>query len=474
MLGFKPRWLWAGIAVRLAVAPFLLQWFHPDERQTLAFAHFQAHGRMHDFMESLLHMRNQTAPLVLSWMIRAIDAVGLDFPWAYMTMFHAVLGLWSWWGLCTLVAHARERGCRYSDALGWFFALFWLFPFIYSRQLLETMSLTPVLMAFVGISRAQPLRAGLWTGLAVILRYPGISWIPGLLMLCWYLQRKNSDRLRSAAVAVSGIAIAIALGGIADWHVFGKFLESAPAYFKFNFPGGPVSRMFGNDSLVVYYKMFEFAFSPWLAPLLFAAGALAIALQPHIALFILPYVAAHIITPHREPRFMLPLLPLMALAVALSADRHLQKIVIKSAFVRKTILAAAIFHVVLNFGLYPLNIWAQLESAQALLVRNYNYFERINRDVMITIYEPVDALLPANLRWAGPYCVWRGTSNTTSANHRILVISENEPAGCDKIPRTRVLPALKSNPLKRLLRTRTGTMYDCPQKTAKALCLQSE
>src|SRR4051812_37524848 len=91
-----PLYFWAGFALRLLCVPFLLQWFHPDERQMLEFAHFHAHGRLHPFLESELFLRNQTLPWLFAWIIRGCDAVGLANPWAYLTAIHAVIAIFSW------------------------------------------------------------------------------------------------------------------------------------------------------------------------------------------------------------------------------------------------------------------------------------------------------------------------------------------------------------------------------------------
>src|SRR5687768_6510416 len=98
-----PAWFWAGLAARLATVPFLLQWFHPDERQMLEFAHFHAHGRLHPFMESQLHLRNQTLPWLFSWFVQACDFLGLSAPHAWLMVIHALIGTLSWVAMALLI-----------------------------------------------------------------------------------------------------------------------------------------------------------------------------------------------------------------------------------------------------------------------------------------------------------------------------------------------------------------------------------
>jgi uncharacterized membrane protein YpjA len=353
----KQKYFWAGLGVRLATAPFLLQWFHPDERQMLEFSHFHAHGRLQPFMESALHMRNQTLPWLFSHAIKALDAIGLYHPWAWLTLIHALIGIASWLGLCALVETMRDGtpgNERMAKRLGWFFALFWGFPFLYSRQLLEAVSLPSACFLFLSIKKWQPLRSGIWAGLTAILRYPSALFAPGAVLLALFERRKH--RLISGlAFGAIGLIATILIGGIADYATYGKWLESAPAYWNFNAPNGPVAQMFGQDSLVVYLRWFEFLFTPVFGPIVLIAGIIALLRQWDLLLFLLPYTAGHLWTPHREPRFMLPLLPFMALALAREWAKHptLEQYITKFKLACWALIAV-------NFVWYPLYIWAQL------------------------------------------------------------------------------------------------------------------
>ena len=247
-----------GLGVHLLCVPFLLQWFHPDERQVLEFAHFWAHGRLHPFLEVSLQLRNQSVPWAFSWVLRLCDAVSLAHPWAYLVAIQSLIALWSGAGFWALLVFFREfcqefyRKSRLEisesvfnkafHALAWIFALFWGFSTLYSRPLLEVLSFPSTALLLLFVWRGWAFRAGLMGGLTAVIRYPSALWIMGALFL-WLYRHK---RIKPLFAAVVGVGLVVILGGFADWALYGKFLGSAQAYWAFNQPHGPVEGLFGN------------------------------------------------------------------------------------------------------------------------------------------------------------------------------------------------------------------------------------
>jgi hypothetical protein len=472
----KKPYFWAGIAVRTVCAPFLLQWFHPDERQMLEFAHFQAHGRLHPFLESRLHLRNQTFPWLESWLIRLCDALGFHTPWAYLTLTHLVLSVLSWVSLAALVEYFAERNpesTRESRILGWIFALFWIFPWLYSRQLSEAVSLIPTVWLFLAIQRRQFARAGIWAGLTSIFRYPSALWVVGgfLLLLA---SRANRRKVKPWIAAALGFLVVLGLGGLADLHTYGKFLESAPAYWNFNRPHGPVEAMFGNDGLDTYLHWFDFILTPWLGGAFILVALFALSNSNSLFIFTLPYIAGHIWTPHREPRFMLPLTPFLILAIAefwvsTRFQTAFERFRLREPKILRVLATAMWVHIAFNFAWYPLNAWAQWTSAQGTLTRHYKDLAA-KPTRFITLADPViDALMPQNTRWANSECQWHRAPLKNEAASRVWILSEDPPQSC--IPAVEdLVPTLTSRTLQRLLRVRVARLWECNDAALQHIC----
>ena len=268
--------------------------------------------------------------------------------------------------------------------------------------------------------------------------------------------------------------------GLADWKLYGHWMESAPAYWNFNRPGGPVAGQFGSDGLDVYLKWFEFLFTPWMAPLVIAVGAIGLLLDTELLAFCLPYIAGHLWTPHREPRFLLPLMPFLALAVARSAEAGRWKPFVTAwkrvpQGLRKAVVGVLLLHGLLQFAWYPLGIWAQLESGQGVLVRNYRLLEKEPARLLAWADPVIDALVPANVRWADPSCHWRrppisipGRVDESSTPLYVERATSPDPA-CEKISSDFLAP-MKGETLPRLLRVRPATLWLCPGSVLSKLC----
>lgn len=438
-------------------------------------------------MEVALQMRNQTAPWLFGGIVRACDWVGLTSPRAWLWAIDSAIAVWTWLGFWALYVALRDSlpsGLRrVAGGLGWFFAFFWGFPWIWSRPLSEALSFAPAAFLFLAASRGQWFRAGLWAGVAGILRYPSFLWAAGALLLALFEGRRERWPARAWATglarAIAGFALAVGVGGWADYAAYGKWLGSLPNYFAFNQPGGPVSQMFGNDDLITYWRWWEFLFTPWLAFPVMGLAVYALARQPALALFIAPYVLGHVWTPHREPRFMLPLTPFLAYAVAREwATPRGQALVERIGVAlsarpvwRRVVVALAALHLLFNFAWYPALAWAQVWSGQGIILRSYASFARKTTDFLSLAETPlgaIDAWLHPSVRWAGPECQWHRPEPAWEPE-RLWVMTRGPAA-----PNCRLLAGLGDLHSYRLaerwLRVRFANLYECPRDTLPVFC----
>jgi hypothetical protein len=175
-----------------------------------------------------------------------------------------------------------------------------------SRAMGETASGTVVVLAALAIEkRAAPYAwlAGALAGGAVFLRYQNGLVLVSLLFLL-LARRRFAQALRFTTAA----AVAGALGGALDYLTWGRFFHSFFVYWKYNFVEN-VSARWGTSPWDFYFDVARSAAGP---------AAFAIALGLALALFRAPgllfvaavFVAAHCRVPHKEFRFMMPVVPL--------------------------------------------------------------------------------------------------------------------------------------------------------------------
>ena len=306
----------ASAAVALAVALVVRGRTHPDEvYQYLEPAHRLVYGFGERTWEWRSGLRNWAAPGAIAGILRGLRALHEDGdPRATAAVLFALGALGHGLGMLALFRIIERRSGRAAAALGVALLGTWLAYVIYApRMLADALTLPPLLGALWHTLRARDggrLRAGLVAGgllgLAVVLRYPSLVFAAplGACLL-------GARRWRAAAgFALGGLAVAAALG-VLDALTWGGFLHSFLAYVAFNRPGGPAGQAFGAK--------------PWwwlalplggMIPLVAVPGFVRGLRKPDVVVgcwFF--YLACVALSPHKEGRFLLPLLPLgMAIA----------------------------------------------------------------------------------------------------------------------------------------------------------------
>ncbi len=150
--------------------------------------------------------------------------------------------------------------------------------------------------------------SGALVALACLLRYQCGVVAAGLLLVV-LLQR---SRTASVQFIIGASAVGL-LGGALDWMTWGGPFHSLVAYLKFNLVEGRASE-WGTSPATYYFATAWSSTGP--AVLLVPLGLAAIWSRARgLVLICIAYVGVHALIPHKEFRFILPILPL-ALALA--------------------------------------------------------------------------------------------------------------------------------------------------------------
>jgi phosphatidylinositol glycan class B len=317
------RRAWTASRLLLAVAAALRVWaavwdqglVWPDEIfQTLEQAHRFAFGKGIIPWEFRDGARSWLFPGMIGLAWKGASALGVTSPLGLVRLAKlamaagSVAGVWAGMRLARLLGGARAE--LLAALLG---ALCPVLVIFGSRCTTETAS-APLIVISALLLELEPKRrrealAGALMALAVLFRYQTGLVAAGFVLVL--LARRRWKGLLSYLAAASVVA---ALGGVLDWKTWGSPFHPLVVYVKFNMGPAAVDRWgaapftFFSDHLATTVGL---SYAVLVLGFAVAAGS-----APGLALVVLAYVGAHCAVPHKELRFITPILPL---AIALSS-----------------------------------------------------------------------------------------------------------------------------------------------------------
>jgi len=326
------------LAALLAAAFALRAWlglgemglYWPDEvRQSLEPAHHIVFGYAVLPWEYVEGARSWAFPGLLAAVLWPLQAVGLDDPAQYLPAFRLLFVLVGVATAGAVWALVRVLGGSPVAALGGAAGFAFAGPIAYfgHRALGETAAALPVAAGFaLALAGADaweraPRRArrlllagAALLGLAVLVRLQTAVLAAGLLAIL-----AGRRRWRAAAEAAAVLVAAALLLGVLDLVTWGGLFHSVGAYVEFNVLEGGASA-FGTQPPWWYGELLLRAMP--VVALLLGAGVLAAAGRwPGPVLVVAAFVALHVVTPHKELRFLLPVLPLACALAAVGLER---------------------------------------------------------------------------------------------------------------------------------------------------------
>ena len=314
----------------------------PDEtHQFLDVAHRAVWGfgtRPHEWYAG---MRNAAIPGAIGLWFALLRALGVgDARWIVGTV-HAMVGALS----LTAVVRAYDLVARVDRqrayAVAMVLALWTPWQNLAFRTLGETFSALALLMALDAWERAprRDVRVGAWLGAAFVARYPA-----GLFLLPFVMAYVRDRDVKGLARWAFGLAVPVGLLGALDAWVWGRPWHSVFAYADFNLVRGRAALDYGARP-VWFYLATVWAFAP--------AALLAVSLRrPRLRdggmplAVALSYLAVMSLLAHKEPRFLLAIVPALVIAagrvVTVWSPRVARAVVLLAAL--QSAVAAAVLH----------------------------------------------------------------------------------------------------------------------------------
>ena len=402
------RWLLlaalaAGAALRgwLALTDAGIAW--PDEiYQSLEPAHRLLWGRGWVALEFREGLRTWVLPGLVAGLLEVFRGLGLSRPALYVPaakLVFAAVGVATAWATARL-ARRMGAGPMESAAAGALWAL--AAPAIYfaPRGLSEPLSAFPVTLGLAwslpaGASRRERVLGASLLGFAVLLRLQD-ALVCVALVGAWLARRRWRESAEVVAVLV-GWALLL---GLLDRLTWGGWFHSAVAYWRYNWVQGR-GALFGA-SPPGYYLRTLWTSMPTVAAVMIPAVLLGTVRAPALAATVALFLGVHSAIPHKELRFILPVLPAaMALAgvgLSVAATRVGRRLPVGLALLA-AVISGARFHA-LTFG----DLGAY--EGQRDGVSAYEDFAPVNRLLLVASELPQLCGLKVeatHIAWAGGY-----------------------------------------------------------------------
>ena len=184
-------------------------------------------------------------------------------------------------------------------------------------KLLIEMQCLPLLMASLSVlvlSRHHLTEAiaGVLFGFAVYIRYQAITTATFALIFIWLSPGKAAQKYISLLALIAGALAGLSLGGVYDLITDGRFLGPLIQNIQVNLePSAELTR----SSPLSYLGILVVLACPWVIPKIQWAK---LRLSPtYWALIVgaLSFIVVHSATPHKEERFLYPILPMLLLVL---------------------------------------------------------------------------------------------------------------------------------------------------------------
>jgi hypothetical protein len=223
--------------------------------------------------------------------------------------------------LCMRLAEklAGEGAATLAGALVAFFPV----QLVYGARCMTEMISGPCIVLAVLLmsepGKRRNLAAGGVAALTIFFRYQNGVLAVGLLL--WLLAQRRFADAKPYAIGATAIGLA---GGLLDWFTWGAPFKAFWVYVKFNIFQGRASG-FGTAPFEYYAHYLWTSTGPLMA-LLLLGWAVAAWRERGLTAVCLAYFLVHSFVPHKELRFIMPIVPLMLTLSAIGLARMLATI----------------------------------------------------------------------------------------------------------------------------------------------------
>lgn len=265
-------------------------------------------------------IRSHLVPAAVWWLLRLWRWLGVHDPTTALRLLGLVCGAYSLLVIPAVFLLARrllsERGAVIAT---WLAAVHFAMPYAGTRLLIEAMAMPPLVFAVWLATyphRRHLFGAGLLLALACWLRFQVVAAGAGLVLavaVSGFAVGRFQDVARRLTAITAGALCGVAAQGLFDLHTTGGFLLPMLRNIAVNLDPDP---RLSRSSAVAYLGIWLLLTVPPATLVVVPALVQAGRRLPLVAWPFLSFVLLHSLVPHKEERFMLPVLPLFLVLLA--------------------------------------------------------------------------------------------------------------------------------------------------------------
>ena len=299
-------------------------YFHGDEHyQTIEFAGYKLGTHTIDnlaweFKEKMRPTLQATIAFVI---LKTFHFLGINNPYTQMFLIRLLTGILALMIISFFVKQTLSQFDTKTKNLYLFLTYFlWYVPFLSVRFSSENWSGILFLWALAyylkeNKSVLKPFILGTLLGFSFLFRFQIIFAVSGFIL--WLLLIKKTTFIDIVKLGTSFLLIVL-VGIVIDSWFYGEIVFTPWFYFKANIIEGAAST-FGTEPWYYYFKKILVFFNPVIGfPLLLAFLLLLFFKPKNMYMWIIfPFFLVHILIPHKEYRFLFPLLYLFPIILVL-------------------------------------------------------------------------------------------------------------------------------------------------------------
>jgi len=298
---------------------------HADEHyQIIEFAAYKqgavpANGLAWEFKSQ---MRPATQVAIAYTVFSLAERAGINDPYAKAFILRLITALLAVAVICFFTRSYNRLILPEYRRLFLILSFFiWFLPFLNVRFSSETwagLMLLP-LVALAGKEKKRPkdfIWMGILAGLSFLFRYQMAVVVLGILI---WLSIIKKERVQNMLVLVLSGLLVILAGTFIDYWFYGHFVLVPWNYVKLNLLAGKASEFGTAPWYYYFYYVFRFAFFP--VGIIIILSFLILIIKKFRSVFVwtvLPFVLVHSLIPHKELRFLFPLINLVAVMIVLA------------------------------------------------------------------------------------------------------------------------------------------------------------